>query len=553
MRSNLISSTALAVLLMWTGDVSAHCRIWNTYGDVGGSNRIQATSLAYRSDIERSAKGDQFPFQFDTSVFSSPIIPATNPISPYLHKPRTWLAQGCGATLSNLWFYWEKYPAQFLPYGRVHPNTWPHIEIFFYNRPIDGPVFTQTKALTLQNANAGKIIQATEGGYIHMMIFQINADGAGPFRCRIDSTGTGDKFGDWIGYDKWIMKGAEGKYGTNAWGNYKTHDWRIRLPKPLKCTGQYGKVKNVCMLRCENQAPNGPFGGCIPFQVIYPKPPVTVTTTVTGSTTGATTISGSATVTVRTTVTEDKACTTTVTSTVTGAATGVATTTTGKTCLVMTTTVEDNAQPACTTTVTSTVTGAATGIATNTDGKTCCVTVTVTGKKPGAATQATVTRTTPGPKSGTSTIYVTNEDGETVTNSGTVSVIITTPSEAEPTPEYEYDGDSDNKKRDSIIRIRGRQVKKFIRIREATATNQPEATSIKVDTNKPEPTPKTGDPGYNNDGGKPESPPVNDPENIKDKKLKEEFEKNIKKVQEEIEKAAKQLSNGKPPLQNQVV
>ncbi|EPS37510.1 hypothetical protein H072_8804 [Dactylellina haptotyla CBS 200.50] len=51
-------------------------------------------------------------------------------------------------------------------------------------------------------------------------------------------------------------------------------------------------------------------------------------------------------------------------------------------------------------------------------------------EEPGS--QETVTITTPGPTAGTTTIFVTGGDGKTITTSGTVSIIITTP-ESQPT------------------------------------------------------------------------------------------------------------------------
>ncbi|KAF3113979.1 hypothetical protein TWF569_010290 [Orbilia oligospora] len=48
---------------------------------------------------------------------------------------------------------------------------------------------------------------------------------------------------------------------------------RVGIPKNIKCLARYGTYNNICLMRCENQAHNGPFGACIPFQVMYPKPP----------------------------------------------------------------------------------------------------------------------------------------------------------------------------------------------------------------------------------------------------------------------------------------
>jgi hypothetical protein len=40
-------------------------------------------------------------------------------------------------------------------------------------------------------ANGGTLPQITPGGMVSMTLHQVNGDGAGPYQCMIDSTGTG--------------------------------------------------------------------------------------------------------------------------------------------------------------------------------------------------------------------------------------------------------------------------------------------------------------------------------------------------------------------------
>ncbi|KAK6499943.1 hypothetical protein TWF481_010299 [Arthrobotrys musiformis] len=114
------------------------------------------------------------------------------------------------------------------------------------------------------------IPRATAGGLVRMRIHQVNEDGAGPFKCKLDQTGTADNFGAWQTLSRNIAGNAHSlNKGTIRSGN----NWlEMPLPKDLKCTGTYGNYKNVCMIRCENQAVNGPFGGCVPFQQVLPEP-----------------------------------------------------------------------------------------------------------------------------------------------------------------------------------------------------------------------------------------------------------------------------------------
>ncbi|EPS41608.1 hypothetical protein H072_4501, partial [Dactylellina haptotyla CBS 200.50] len=145
-------------------------------------------------------------------------------------------------------------------------------------------------------------------------------------------------------------------------------------------------------------------------------PKETVTVTTPGPTPGTTTIPGTSTDTVVITTPVEK---TTVTTTVTGTKPGTSTKTGPTTDSVIITKTAPHS------TVTTTVTDDEPGTTTKTGSKTDTVIITVTPDV--IPTQATVTRTTPGPKPGTETIFVTDDNGDTITTSGTVSVIITTP------------------------------------------------------------------------------------------------------------------------------
>ncbi|EGX47555.1 hypothetical protein AOL_s00083g63 [Orbilia oligospora ATCC 24927] len=113
------------------------------------------------------------------------------------------------------------------------------------------------------------IPEASAGGWIRMRIHQVNEDGGGPFKCKLDQSGLSTNFGDWIPLTKNTPgDGHSISHHTARTGNL----WlELPLPKDLKCSGTYGDRKNICMIRCENQAVNGPFGGCVPFQQILPK------------------------------------------------------------------------------------------------------------------------------------------------------------------------------------------------------------------------------------------------------------------------------------------
>ncbi|KAK6362940.1 hypothetical protein TWF730_000391 [Orbilia blumenaviensis] len=108
------------------------------------------------------------------------------------------------------------------------------------------------------------------GGKLHVSSFQVNADGAGPFRCRIDATGQANKWKDLV-----VSKNCAGDRHSKLWPPRPyACNFTVELPTTLGCTGKYGTHTTVCIVRCENFAINGPFGGCIAVREdAAPKPP----------------------------------------------------------------------------------------------------------------------------------------------------------------------------------------------------------------------------------------------------------------------------------------
>lgn len=44
------------------------------------------------------------------------------------------------------------------------------------------------------------------------------------------------------------------------------------MPAGVTCTGEMAGMSAVCMVRCQNPARAGPFGGCVPVQMVQPAP-----------------------------------------------------------------------------------------------------------------------------------------------------------------------------------------------------------------------------------------------------------------------------------------
>lgn len=95
-----------------------------------------------------------------------------------------------------------------------------------------------------------------------MTLHQVNGDGAGPYTCQIDAAGDGSAFVD--------MKVTTNVAGKNSRSNAKAVDLPLKaaIPAGQTCGGSVAGQNNVCMVRCMNAARAGPFGGCVPVQMV---------------------------------------------------------------------------------------------------------------------------------------------------------------------------------------------------------------------------------------------------------------------------------------------
>ncbi|KAH8722586.1 hypothetical protein GQ44DRAFT_729462 [Phaeosphaeriaceae sp. PMI808] len=111
--------------------------------------------------------------------------------------------------------------------------------------------------------NGATLPQVTPGGQIMMTVHQVNSDGAGPYKCMIDATGTGT---NWQPIT--VTQNLEGSdRGRNRATQMQDLPLTASIPAGMACTGTVAGQANVCMVRCENPARAGPFGGCVPVQM----------------------------------------------------------------------------------------------------------------------------------------------------------------------------------------------------------------------------------------------------------------------------------------------
>jgi hypothetical protein len=113
-------------------------------------------------------------------------------------------------------------------------------------------------------AETGDVLpQVTQGGEIQMTLHQVNSDGAGPYTCMINSDGTGANWEDIT-----VTQNLEGNArGRNRDGETTDFPLNAAIPADQECTGEVAGQENVCLVRCQNPARAGPFGGVVPVQL----------------------------------------------------------------------------------------------------------------------------------------------------------------------------------------------------------------------------------------------------------------------------------------------
>ncbi|KAK6503903.1 hypothetical protein TWF481_008903 [Arthrobotrys musiformis] len=278
--------TSLALLSI-SQLVSGHLVIFEAYSPADGN--VKGAALGY---IPETARGG-------SSLLDVAVFDKTNVHTKWnAHRQDA----GCGVTASShaIWVQKNNMPL-WLDIAR-RKDAWTFLK---HPAPAGGEVtipdyvaYVAGKgevhdALRGHKMNFGIPVVAP-GGMLRVGFRQINQDGAGDQRgllkCRIDSQGNAKQFPVTLEVRNHVSAQyppcVGDAYGV-SWHHNRECYIELILPKNLGCAGEYkykkgGKehvVKKVCMIRCENNAVNGPFGGCIPVRekdvpAPPPKPPV---------------------------------------------------------------------------------------------------------------------------------------------------------------------------------------------------------------------------------------------------------------------------------------
>ncbi|RGP64277.1 putative gegh 16 [Fusarium sporotrichioides] len=117
--------------------------------------------------------------------------------------------------------------------------------------------------LDIMEETGDQLPQVNPGGSLEMTVHQVNSDGAGPYTCMINSDGTGTS---WDNIP--VTTNVEGsERGRNRDGEMGDFPLVASIPADQECTGSVAGEDNVCLVRCQNPARAGPFGGVIPVQM----------------------------------------------------------------------------------------------------------------------------------------------------------------------------------------------------------------------------------------------------------------------------------------------
>jgi hypothetical protein len=111
------------------------------------------------------------------------------------------------------------------------------------------------KAMTLSRSSTLPQIQG--GSTVSMMLYQIDNDGAGPMRCLLDASGTGEDFKP--------IEVTIDVPGVAGLSSTKDQEWPLEaaIPTGVECQGSIAELSRLCFVKCAN--PRG-YGGVVVVQ-----------------------------------------------------------------------------------------------------------------------------------------------------------------------------------------------------------------------------------------------------------------------------------------------
>ncbi|GJC78717.1 hypothetical protein ColLi_01555 [Colletotrichum liriopes] len=117
-----------------------------------------------------------------------------------------------------------------------------------------------TKAIMAMTGD--QLPQVTPGSTLELTVHQVNGDGGGPYDCMINGDATGAQ---WTNIN--VPVTVPGQNSRNRAGAMTDFPIKAEIPADQACTGTVAGQANVCLVRCQNAARAGPFGGIVPVQM----------------------------------------------------------------------------------------------------------------------------------------------------------------------------------------------------------------------------------------------------------------------------------------------
>jgi hypothetical protein len=100
----------------------------------------------------------------------------------------------------------------------------------------------------------------SDDGTITMNFRQVNQDGAGPLTAQIDATSGGTDPAAF--QDAKVTQDVPGLgIGGLSAASVKDFPLKVQMPAGMTCSANVGGAQNVCVVRVQNSAAAGPFGG----------------------------------------------------------------------------------------------------------------------------------------------------------------------------------------------------------------------------------------------------------------------------------------------------
>lgn len=124
-------------------------------------------------------------------------------------------------------------------------------------------VETGVKAATGAGAKSG-MPTCADDGTVKMTLHQVNQDGAGPMTAMVDPTSGGTDPKAFMPAQ--VTQNVPG-IGIGGLSAAQTTDFQmaVQMPAGMTCSGSVGGASNVCIIKAQNDAIAGAFGGSVAF------------------------------------------------------------------------------------------------------------------------------------------------------------------------------------------------------------------------------------------------------------------------------------------------